>query len=153
MTAGLTIGHAAREAKVGVETIRFYERKQLIEQPAKPHGSGPRLYSAEAVQRIRFIREAQRLGFALREVRELLSFRADPAADCSDVRERASAKLAEVRWKIEQLHRIQDALETLVAACPKHGGLDTCTIMNALVLPAKQREESCGEGQAGSEGE
>ena len=128
----LTISKAAREAGVGVETVRFYERQGLIEQAPKPTGSGVRIYSPDMVARIRFIREAQQIGFSLREIRELLALRADPSADCSDVREQATAKLEEVRRKIERLREIGTALETLIAACPGRGGLQACSIMDAL---------------------
>jgi MerR family mercuric resistance operon transcriptional regulator len=129
---GLTIGKAARKAGVGVETIRFYERRGLIEQPARPMGSGFRSYPEDIVERIRFIRQAQELGFSLREVCELLDLRAEPRADAADVRARATAKLANVNDKLQQLQRIKDALETLIAACPGHGALDCCSIMEAL---------------------
>ena len=130
----LSIGKAAREAAVGVETIRFYEREGLIARPRKPEGSGVRVYPTETVERIRFIREAQQLGFSLREIRELLALRADPSTDCSDVREQAVAKLQAVRQKIEELHRIGAALETLIAACPGQGGVQACSIMEAIAL-------------------
>lgn len=131
----LTIGEAARQAEVGVETIRFYERRGLIEQPLKPQGSGFRVYSAEQVKRIKFIRQAQQIGFSLREIHELLSLRADPTADCSMVRGQAMAKLAEVKRKIEQLHHIGAALEALIAVCPGRGGLQACSILDTLVDP------------------
>ena len=133
MTA-LTISKAAGEAGVGVETIRFYERQGLIEQPPRPAGSGVRRYSPETVERIRFIKEAQQIGFSLREVQDLLALRADPSADCSDVREQAVAKRTEVRRKIDQLQQIEAALETLIAACPGRGGMQACSIMDALTL-------------------
>lgn len=129
---GMTIGKVAREAGVGVETIRFYERTRLIEQPPKPRNSGFRSYPAETVARVRFIRQAQELGFSLREVRELLELRADPGADAADVRTRATAKLDDVSRKIAQLERIRGALETLIAACPGRGALRGCSIMEAL---------------------
>lgn len=132
METALTIGRVARRAGVNVETIRFYERQGIIQQPPKPQGSGVRLYPDDTVARVRFIREAQQLGFALREIRELLALRADPAADCSEVREQATAKLEEVRQKIERLRQIDAALETLIATCPGQGGLQTCTIIDAL---------------------
>ncbi|WP_149536697.1 MerR family transcriptional regulator [Siccirubricoccus phaeus] len=132
MTAGLTIGRAARAAGVGVETIRFYERQRLVAQPPKPEGAGVRLYPADTVERIRFIKDAQELGFSLREIHELLALRADPAADCSDVRERATAKLDDVQRKIQRLQDIGAALERLIAACPGRGGLHACSIMDAL---------------------
>ncbi len=128
----LTIGEAARRAGVGIETIRFYERRGLIEQPAKPEGSGFRIYPAEAVKRIRFIRQAQQLGFSLREIAELLALRADPNADCSGVREQAMAKLHEVRGKIAQLQEIGAALEAVIALCPGQGEIEACSILDRL---------------------
>ncbi len=129
----LTISKAAKNAGVGVETIRFYERKGLIEQPLKPQDGGYRTYPIETVRRIKFVRQAQEIGFSLREIEELLSLRADPSADCSDVRERATAKLEEVDRKMEQLGRIRAALDELIRACPGQGALRTCSIMESLV--------------------
>ncbi|MFQ5620078.1 MAG: MerR family DNA-binding protein [Rhodospirillales bacterium] len=128
----MTIGKAARSAGVGVETIRFYERKGLIDQPPKPAFGGFRVYPADTVRRVRFIRQGQALGFSLRQVAELLSLQADPATDCSDVRRRAQAKLEEVDEKLARLTRIRAALEELIAACPGRGALRTCSIMGAL---------------------
>ena len=128
----MTIGKIARNAGVGVETIRFYERRGLIEQPPKPAFAGFRLYPIETVRRVRFIRQAQELGFSLREIDELLALRTDPAVDCGDVRDRARAKLDEVDRKITRLQRIGAALEELIAACPGGGALRACSIMDAL---------------------
>ncbi len=128
----MTISKAAREAGVGVETIRFYERKGLIEQPSKPASSGFRDYPMETVHRIRFIRQAQELGFSLREIEDLLSLRTDPKADCRDVRVRATVKRDEVNRKIARLERIRDALEELIAACPGRGALRACSILGSL---------------------
>ncbi len=132
----LTISKAARQAGVGVETIRFYERKGLIEQPPTPGGGGYRTYPNETVKRILFIRQAQELGFSLREIDELLSLRATPGTDCAAIRERASAKLQEVERKVSQLAKIGSALKTVIASCPSHGGLDSCSIIEALEKPA-----------------
>ena len=129
----MTISHAARLAGVGIETIRFYERRGLIEQPPKPDGTGFRVYPDATVQRVRFIRQAQEIGFSLKEINELLSLRADPNADSADVLGRATTKLEEVERKIAQLERIRAALEELIAACPGHGALQACSIMEALV--------------------
>ncbi len=129
----MTIGRAARQAGVGVETIRFYERKGLIEQPLRPFDASFRVYPAETVRRIRFIREAQEIGFSLREIDELLSLRADPSADSADVRERAIAKRDEVERKIAHLREIHGALEELISACPGRGAVRDCSIMEALV--------------------
>ena len=135
MTA-LTIARAAQEASVNIETVRFYERKGLIERPAK--GEGYRIYSPNQVARIRFIKEAQQIGFSLAEIRELLALRADPNADCSAVQQQAIAKQQEVRHKIEQLRDIDAALETLIAACPGQGALQCCSIIEALTMRASK---------------
>ncbi len=132
MMNGEIISKAARKAGVGVETIRFYERKGLIEQPRRPSSSGYRLYPAETIRRIRFIRQAQELGFSLREIDELLSLRADPSSECGDVRARAQTKLNEVSEKIAQLDRIRAGLKQVIAACPGEGALRVCTIMEAF---------------------
>ncbi len=145
----MTISKAARKAGVGVETIRFYEREGLIDQPLKPLDSGFRIYPEETVRRIQFIRLAQALGFSLREIEELLSLRADPAADCSDVRERATAKREEVDRKIAQLERIRGALEELIAACPGRGALRACSILGALT-DADGSEDSVGREKGAS---
>ena len=129
----LTIGKAARLAGVGIETIRFYERKGLIEQPVKPDTGGYRRYPQKTVEKIRFIRQAQELGFSLREIDELLSLQSDPEADCSDVQKQAAVKLAEVDQKIARLRQIHKALSSLIAACPRCGPLGACSIMGAIL--------------------
>ncbi len=139
MTA-MTISRAARKAGVGVETVRFYERKGLIEQPPKPLDAGFRIYPEETVQRIRFIRQAQEIGFSLSEIDELLSLRADPSADSSDVRARALAKRNEVRQKIAHLEQIHAALEELISACPGAGALRQCSIMETLISASRHED-------------
>ena len=137
---GMTIGKAAREAGVGVETVRLYERTGLIDQPLKPAFGGYRIYPEETVARLRFIRQAQETGFSLREIAELMCLRADPAADCADVRAQAAAKLAEVERKIAGLERMRLALGDLIAACPGSGALRACTIIETLEDAAAPRE-------------
>jgi MerR family copper efflux transcriptional regulator len=136
----MTISQAARRAGCGVETIRFYERQGLIERPPKP-SAGFRRYPSAIVDRVRFIRQAQGLGFSLREIDELLSLRTDPAADCADVRARASAKLDEVDRKIGELERIREALGELIEACPGYGAARTCSILEALARSGHHRIE------------
>jgi MerR family mercuric resistance operon transcriptional regulator len=128
----MRISTVARKAGVGVETIRFYERKALIATPPKPSNGGFRSYPVETVERIRFIRQAQSLGFSLREIDELLSLRADPSTDCADVRERARAKLSEVNAKIARLTAIRLAIEDLIDACPGKGAVRLCSILEAF---------------------
>jgi Hg(II)-responsive transcriptional regulator len=136
----LTIGALASRAGVGVETIRFYERKGLVRRPPRP-GTGFRLYPEETVARIRFIRQAQTLGFTLREIRGLLALRVAPGTDCAAVRSRAVAKLANVEARLEELERIQGALAKLIAACPGRGAVTTCTILGALAELAERTPE------------
>src|SRR5215468_10396737 len=91
----LTIGQVARQVGVGVETVRFYERQGLLEQPARRE-SGYRQYAEDVVARLRFIRRAKELGFSLKEVAELIALDADPATSCGDVKQRAEAKIADI---------------------------------------------------------
>jgi len=145
----MRIGEVAKNACVGVETVRFYEQKGLVAQPRRPAGRGYRDYPADAVRRIRFIRSAQHLGFSLNEVAELLDLEAGNAAQCVDVRERAETKRAEVEEKIENLERIKQALDVLIDACPGEGPARTCSILEAinsgdLYLSAKTKGETNG---------
>lgn len=131
----MTIGTVARHAGVGVETIRFYEKKGLIARPRKPL-KGFRDYPADTVARIRFIRQAQEFGFSLAEIAELLSLRADPRADCAHVRTRAAVKLDEVKQKIRGLERMAAILERLVTTCRGQGPVDGCAILDAFATDA-----------------
>ena len=130
----MRISEAAQCAGVGVETVRFYERKGLIEQPTKPLFGGFRTYPTTTVERIRFIRQAQEIGFSLREVKALLSLRVDPEADCAEVRAHARAKLEEVERKIASLQTMKGALVTLIESCPGEGALGNCSIIGALKM-------------------
>ena len=127
----LTIGALAKRAGVGVETVRFYERRGLVRRPARPR-VGYRSYPEEAVARIRFIRNAQALGFTLHEITALLALRVTAGTSCAAVRSRAAAKLSDVKRRQAELERIGIALEKLLAACPGRGGLVSCTILEAL---------------------
>ena len=127
----LTIGQVARQAGVGVETVRFYERQGLLEQPARK-ASGYRQYAGDAVARLRFIRRGKELGFSLKEIGELLALRVGPDASVAEVKRRAEAKIADIEGKIRDLQRTRDALRKLAEACPGHGTLDECPILEAL---------------------
>lgn len=127
----LTIGQLADQGGVKVQTIRYYERRGLLPKPDRTV-SGYRRYSNDAVLRLRFIRQAQALGFTLGEVEELLSLRIHPGTSCSDVRQRASQKIATVTRKIDELQRIKSALSSLVRACQGKGSTSECPILEAL---------------------
>lgn len=130
-----TIGLLAARCGLGVETIRFYERKGLIDQPKRPAG-GVRVYPAATVERLGFVHHAQELGFTLREIGELLALRADPTAECGAVKSRAAEKLAEIEAKLIHLAAVRKSLRQLVDVCPGEGDLEQCSIVAMLAAPA-----------------
>ncbi len=127
----LTIGELAKRSGVGLETVRFYERKGLIEDPPRT-SSGYRQYPEDVVARIRFIKRCKELGFSLKEISELLSLRVDPETTCADVRRQTELKLADAEEKIRALRRIKAALDKLVASCSGSGPTSECPILEAL---------------------
>ncbi|GBE12011.1 mercuric resistance operon regulatory protein [bacterium BMS3Abin13] len=127
----LTIGKLAKQAKVNIETIRYYERRGLISRPPRRE-SGYRQYPRDTVTRIQFIKHAKELGFSLREILELLSLRLDPAATCGDVKKRAEIKIADIGKKIWTLQRMKKALITLTMECKGSGPVRECPILEAL---------------------
>ncbi|MGB6486273.1 MAG: Hg(II)-responsive transcriptional regulator [Steroidobacteraceae bacterium] len=129
MAERCTIGALARQAGVNVETIRYYQRRGLVPEPAKPLG-GIRHYAPEHVQRLRFIKRAQQLGFSLEEVGDLLSL--EDGLHCREVEEIAGQKLATVRQRIAQLKTIESALATLVRRCSSNKGRVRCPLIAAL---------------------
>lgn len=127
----LTIGKVARRSGTAIETIRFYEREGLIDKPARS-SAGYRHYRADAVARLRFIRQAKELGFSLREVKELLSLRATPGKSCGDVKARARQNITDIERRIASLTRMKRALVKLAVACSGKGPLSACPILEAL---------------------
>lgn len=123
-----------------METIRFYERKELITQPLRTMG-GYREYPQEAIARIRFIKRAKELGFSLTEISELLSLQADPRATCADVKKRAETKISTIHERMKDLQKMKRSLEALAAACKGSGSLDDCPIIDCFENP-KEKEES-----------
>lgn len=113
----MTIGKIAKQAGVGVETVRFYERKGLIKQPKKNTSKGFRSYSEDEALKIRFIKRAQELGFTLKEVKEILDLNANPKATCEDVRILAEEKLNEIEQKIIDLKKMKFSVKRLEKAC------------------------------------
>lgn len=127
----LTIGLVARQAGVGVETIRFYERSGLLKEPPR-NTSGYRKYSEDAVHRVMFIRRAKELGFSLKEIVDLLSLRVDADTSCADVKARAETKIAGIQDRIRELQRMRRALTKLAASCRGSGPASECPILEAL---------------------
>ncbi len=132
-----TIGRVAEEAGVNVETIRYYHRQELLPNPPKPQ-QGFREYPPESVERIRFIKRAQRLGFTLPEIRELLTL---DDGSCKDVQTLAEGKLAEIDTRIEDLVRMRQSLSELLQQCREGTGKPGCPLIRSVSSPR--------EGQAG----
>ncbi len=127
----MTIGQVAKKTGVGIETIRFYERRGLIDEPPRRE-AGYRQYSDDVIARIEFIRHAKELGFSLKEIQGLFALRVDQDTSCAEVRQRSEAKIAQTEEKIRSLQRIKKALQKLVAACDGRGPTNECPILEAL---------------------
>lgn len=134
----LTIGQLAKQAHVGVETVRFYERKGLLEEPDR-RPSGYRQYDEDVVRRLEFIRRAKELGFTLKEVKELLSLKFDSSTTCADVKERAETKIEDIESKIRTLQRMKRDLVTLTKSCSGSGPTGECPILETIETNAKPR--------------
>ena len=127
----MTIGKLAKASGVGVETIRFYERKGLLHEPMRT-ASGYRSYSQESIKRLKFIRRAKELGFSLAEIQELLCLRGSPTSSKADIKSIAHDKILDIKTKISDLTRIAKALEELTNECDGSGPLCDCPILKAL---------------------
>jgi DNA-binding transcriptional MerR regulator len=113
MTASaLQIGELAAAAEVGIETIRYYERRGLLPEPPRS-ASGYRRYPSSAIERVRFIRRAKELGFSLRETAELLALRTNERGQCADARRQIDGKLTDLEGRIADLRRVESALRLL----------------------------------------
>lgn len=124
----LTIGQLASAAAVGVETIRYYQRRALL--PVPQVASGFRTYPVALVQRIRFIKRAQELGFTLAEIATLLQLE-----DCDDrvaIRQLAADRLAQVEGKLADLQKMQSMLSGLIHECEATSTAKACPIIHAL---------------------
>ena len=125
----LTIGAFAKAAGVNVETIRFYQRRGLLPEPARPSGS-IRRYGGADVARVKFVKSAQRLGFTLDEIAELLQL--DDGAHCGEAARLAAQRLADVRARLADLGQMERVLSTLVRECAAHRGRVCCPLIDAL---------------------
>jgi len=136
----LRIGQLAGETEVHIETLRFYERKGLL-TPGERTKKGYRLYGTDDVSRVRFIKEAQKLGFSLREVMELLELKLDRKSRCADVEKRARAKIDEIEFKIQSLQKIKVVLKNLANACKGSVPTSECAILKAFDSPISRKEK------------
>lgn len=129
MEASLTIGRLAESAEVNVETVRYYQRRGLLREPARPTGS-VRRYSNDDVKRIRFIRRAQQLGFTLEEITNLLKL--EDGRSCRETERLAEQKLVVVEARIADLQRLRKTLKELIGRCEVGRGRIACPIIDTL---------------------
>ncbi len=134
----LLIGKVAAQAGVNVQTLRYYERRGLLAEPERTP-LGQRMYKQEAVQRVRFIKRSQELGFSLTEIEELLRLRDDMTATCGDVLAATQAKIEDVDSKLRDLRRIKRALLVLANTCTKTGSTRQCPILESLDRNGRNR--------------
>ena len=128
---GLTIGKVAKLSNVGVETIRYYQREGIVEEPPRVDG-GFRTYPRETVQRIRFIKRAQDLGFSLGEISELLSMKAQKNGACGKLREKVDLKIEQVAKKISDLRKIRAALIAVKGVCANQTPSTDCQVLESF---------------------
>ena len=127
----MTISELAKQCGIGVQAVRYYERRSLLPDP-RSGGVGYRDYSDEDVRRVRFIKEAQGLGFTLKEITDLLALRVSRSTTCANVREKAQDKIEDIEEKIRTLQGFKRALGRLVAQCAGSGPKTACPILDAL---------------------
>ena len=129
MNQQLSFGSLAKAADVNVETIRYYQRRGLLDEPSKPLG-GHRRYTASAATRLRFIKRAQQLGFTLEQIRELLLL--EDGQSCRDARLLAERKVELIETRIADLTRMRRSLRVLIAECVEGKRPRSCPIIATL---------------------
>jgi Hg(II)-responsive transcriptional regulator len=139
MAEAITIGELAHRGGVNLETIRYYERRGMLPKPPRT-ASGYRQFPADSIDRVRFIKHAQALGFTLAEIQELLALRLDPDKACHDVEAKAREKIADVEDRIKHLKTMRRVLGRLVAACADGTDSHECPILAALERPDARLE-------------
>ena len=130
MIEPMTIGQLAAAAGVNVETVRYYQRRELLAQPERPSGGIGR-YPTSALTRLRFIKRSQSLGFSLDDVQALLSL--DDGRSCTAARAIGEHKLADVRQRIQTLRALEAALQKLVSQCSASKRKISCPLIEALM--------------------
>lgn len=133
-------GEVASRANVNKETVRYYEKRGLIPEPDRRR-SGYRIFTRRHIDRIRFIKRAQELGFTLSEIQELLELRMDEETTCSEIKTEAQGKYRDVEKKIDDLRRIKQTLLELIDSCAGEGPKGDCPILGALEGETKTGEQ------------
>ena len=131
MDTHLRIGDLSRETGIKVVTIRYYEKTGLLPEPLRSE-SGQRLYTADTIARLRFIRRARDLGFPQNQIREMIDLSQSQGAPCTDVDRIAAARLAEVEARIADLQSLAGELTGIIASCRGTGDIGECRVIEAL---------------------
>lgn len=126
-----TIGRLAKEAKVNIQTVRFYERQGIL-KPIERLESGYRVYDRESLKRLHFIRHAKELGFSLKEIQALLNLRIRSIQRCDQVRAKAQKKLEDIQNKIMHLKNLEKTLKGLISDCKNRQVSDCCPIIEKM---------------------
>lgn len=126
------IGQLAKLANVNIQTIRYYERINLLKPKIRKNKNGARLYSKECFNTLSFIKNAQLIGFQLDEIKELLKLRTESEGRCQKVRSSVENKLQEVQDKIKQYKTLEKSLKSLIKTCSTKSTDKVCTIMKEL---------------------
>ncbi|MEE8417998.1 MAG: Hg(II)-responsive transcriptional regulator [candidate division Zixibacteria bacterium] len=125
-------GNLAKMAGVNIETIRYYEKQGILPEPDRSP-SGYRQYDEETVNRIRFVKRAQKLGFSLSEIKQLLKLSEGEITDCDEVKDIALKKLEAIREKIINLQKLDSILSNLATQCDRQQTIKGCPIIEALM--------------------
>jgi MerR family mercuric resistance operon transcriptional regulator len=128
-TPPLTIGRLAKKANINVETIRFYQKRGLIQEPVKP-SQGYRVYSTEILSQLLFIQRAKLIGFTLSEIQNLLAL--GEHKNCEETKHMAEQKLALVADKINDLSQLKTTLEALIDDCEHNKEINECPIIQSF---------------------
>lgn len=126
------IGELAKLANVNIQTIRYYERINLLNPKIRKNKVGARLYNKDSYETLCFIKNAQALGFQLDEIKELLKLRVEATGRCQKVRSHVEAKLVDVQMKVKELKAIEKSLKGLMKTCGNANSDKICTIIKGL---------------------
>jgi DNA-binding transcriptional MerR regulator len=118
VSSGIQIGRVSEQTGLSVDAIRFYEKQRLLERPSRTEG-GFRLFKTQDIQRIQFIRRAQKLGFSLPEIRELLVLQRDEGETCFHVLDLLRAKVTAIHNKIQELGVLEEQLTKKLRKCER----------------------------------
>lgn len=127
------VGQIAKEVGINVETVRYYERMNLLPKPKRKQDSKYRIYDENDLKRLSFIKRSKELGFTLREIKELLELKIESTATCGDVKNLAEHKLTDIKQRIKDLKNIKNVLTKLINQCIcEEVSTDECPILEVI---------------------